>query len=149
MPIPILGRGALQRTSVSVTFTGASGLGAAGTTTTFFTITGEVILVYLVPFAVLTLTQNLGTPTLALGVVNATTLFIGATTATTLATGEFWTESTGGGTAEAGIALPAALKDIVISSNIVGTVGGTNNIDGGTLRLDAYWLPLSSSGLVA
>ena len=139
----------LPRASVTVTFTGASGLGLAGSTTTFFTITGEVLLVYLVPFTVLTLTQNLGTPSLALGVVNDTTLFIGATTATTLTTGEFWTELTGGGTAEAGIALPAALKEIIISSNIVGTVGGTNNINGGTLRLDAYYLPLSSNGLLA
>ena len=145
----IAGRGLLRRSSVSVTFTGASGLGAAGTTTTFFTTTGEVLICSIVPFAVATLTQSAGTPTLALGVVNSTALFVAATTATTLATGEFWTEGTGGGTAEAGIALPAALKDIVISSNIVGTVGGTNNINGGTLRIDVYWLPLSSDGLIA
>ena len=46
-----VGRGSLQRTSVSVTFTGASGLGLAATTTTFFTTTGEVLLVYLAPSA--------------------------------------------------------------------------------------------------
>ena len=138
-----------RRNSVSVTFTGASGLGAAGTTTTFFTTTGEVLILYIVPFVVLTLTQSGATPTLALGVTNATGLFIAATTATALATGEFWTESTGGGTAEAGIAVPAALKDILISSNIIGTVGGTLNIDGGTLRLDVYWRPLSSNGAIA
>jgi len=150
-----LGRGHVRRTSVSVTFTGASGLGLAATTTTFFTTTGEVLILYLVPFVVDTLTQNLATPTLALGVVNSTGLFIAATTATTLVTGEFWTEATGGGTAEAGVGLPAAgaaapqLKDVAISANIVGTVGGTNNINGGTLRLDVYYLPLSSNGALS
>ena len=147
--VTTIGRGLIKRQTKSVIFTGASGLGLAGTTTTFFTTTGEVLLVYLVPFVVATLTQNLATPTLGLGVANATELFIVATTATNLVTGEFWTESTGGGTAEAGIALPAALKEIVISSNIVGVVGGTNNINGGTLRLDAYYLPLSANGALA
>ena len=149
MAIIVPGRGYLYRASVSVTFSGASGLGAAGTTTTFFATTGEVVVAYLVPYVVGTLTQSGATPTLALGVTNSTGLFIAATIATTLATGEFWTEATGGGTANAGIAVPAALKDIAITSNIIGTVGGTSDINGGTLRLDVYWLPLSSNGLVA
>ena len=138
-----------KRASFSITFTGAAGFGLAADVITAFTTTGEVALVYLVPYTVQTLTQNLGTPTLALGVTNSNALFIAATTATTLATGEFWTESTGGGTANAGIALPAALKDIVITSNAILTVGGTNNINGGSLRIDAYYLPLSSDGLLA
>lgn len=141
--------GPYQRSTVSVTFDGTAGLGGAASTTTFFTVTGEVIVVYLVPYVVASLTQSGATPTLALGVVNSTALFIAATTATTLATGEFWTEATGGGTANAGVAIPAALKEIAITSNVVGTVGGTLNINGGTLRLDCYWLPLSSDGLVA
>ena len=143
------GRGPLQRTSFSITFTGAAGFGAAADVITAFTTTGEVLIAYIVPFAATTLTQNLGTPTIALGVVNSNALFVAATTATTLVTGEFWTESTGGGTAESGIALPAALKDIVVSSNIILTVGGTNNINGGVMRIDVYWLPLSSTGLLA
>lgn len=138
----IPGRGPLQRQSLSITFTGAANLGAVGNVP-LFTTTGEVIVVYLVPFTVLTLAG--ATATLALGVTNSTALFIAATIATTLATGEFWTEATGGGTANAGIALPAALKEIIISSNIVGTVA-TADITGGTLRLDAYYLPLSSDG---
>jgi len=137
----------------SVTFDGTAGLGAQGAVP-LFTVTGEIIVVYLVPYVVLTLGQDVGTPTLALGVTNSTGLFIGATTATALATGEFWTEATGGGTAAAGVGLPAAgtsapqLKDVAVTSNIIGTVGGTNKVNAGTLRLDMYWLPLSSDGAV-
>ena len=136
-----------KRSIVTITFTGASGLGLAGSTTTFFTTTGE-ILCSLVAYVASTLTENLGTPTLTLGVVNSTSLFIGATTATTLATGEYWTENTGAGTANAGIAVPAAMKDIIITSNVVGVVGGTNNINGGTLRLTLLWVPLSTDAAV-
>jgi hypothetical protein len=132
----------------SVTFDGTTGLGEAATTTTFFTVTGEILVVYLSPYVVGTLTQSGATPTLALGVTNSTALFIAATTATTLAIGEFWTEATGGGTAAAGIAIPAALREILVTSNIIGTVGGTNNINGGTLRLDMWWIPLSADAAV-
>src|SRR3972149_5642983 len=137
----------VRRTSKEITFTGAAGLGAVGNVP-LFTVTGEVLVVYLVPFTVLTLTEALATATLALGVTNSTALFIAATNAVNLTTGEFWTESTGGGTAEAGIAVPAPLKDIAISSNIVGTVA-TQAVNGGTVRFAVYYLPLSSDGLVA
>jgi hypothetical protein len=132
----------------SVTFTGASGLGANGTTTTFFTITGAVHIEHILPYVVTTLTQSAGTPNIALGVTNSTSLFIAATTATALTTGEFWTENTGGNTPDSGVAVPAALKEIAISSNIIVTVGGTNNVNGGVLRIDLYWWPLSLGATV-
>jgi hypothetical protein len=142
--IQSVGRGQLQRSSLSITFTGAASLGATGDLP-IFTTTGEVLIVYLVPFSVLT-PVSAGAGTISLGVTNALTLFTGAATvATTLATGEFWTETTGGGVAEAGVALPATMKDIVISANILGTIA-VGAITGGTLRFDAYWLPLSSNG---
>jgi len=128
----------------SITFTGAAGLGAVGNVP-LFTTTGEVVVVYLVPYTVLTLTEALATATLALGVTNSAALFVAATNAVNLLTGEFWTEATGGGTAHAGIAIPAALKDIAITSDIVGTVA-TQAVSGGTLRFDIYWRPLSTTG---
>src|SRR3989304_4301332 len=137
----------VRRTSKEITFTGAAGLGAVGNVP-LFTVTGEVLVVYLVPYTVLTLTEALATATLALGVTNLTSLFIAATNAVNLLTGEFWTEATGGGAAKPGCAVPAALKDIAITSNIVGTVA-TQAVNGGTLRFDVYYLPLSSDGLVA
>lgn len=135
----------LRRNSKTLTFTGAANLGAIGDAP-LFTTTGEVLVVYLAPFIVTTLAG--ATATIALGVTNTTGLFIAATTATTLATGEFWTEATGAGTAESGIPLPAALKDIVLSANILGTVA-VAAITSGVLRVDCHWLPLSSDGLVA
>ena len=139
------GRGFLQRNSVTVAFTGAANLGAIGNVP-LFTVTGEVYIALLVPIVTETLVG--ATATLALGVTNSTALFIAATTATNLATGEFWTESTGGGTANAGVDLPTALLDVAVTSNIVGTVA-TAAITDGTIRFDCYWLPLSSDGLVA
>lgn len=134
-----------QRNSVTVAFDGGAGTGAVGNVP-LFTVTGEVLVLYLVPYVSETLVG--ATATLALGVTNSTALFIAATTATNLAAGEFWTESTGGVTADAGIAVPAALKEIAITSNIVGTVA-TAAISDGTVRLDLYWIPLSSDGAIA
>ena len=146
--IKIVGPDSLRFVSKSITFTGAANLGAVGNVP-LFTTTGEVWLVTITPFIVLTLNPAIAGATITLGVTNATTLFTGAaTTAANLVTGEFWTETTGGGVANAGIALPATLKDIVISSDIVGTVA-TQAIDGGTLRVDIYYRPLSSDGLLS
>jgi hypothetical protein len=126
----------------TVTFTGAANLGAVGNVP-LFTVTGEVIVEYIVAYSV---TTPVGaTATLALGVTNSTALFIAATTATNLATGEFWTEATGGGTANAGIAVPAAMKGILVTSDIVGTVA-VAAITGGVIRFDVYWRPLSANG---
>jgi len=130
----------------SLTFTGAAGLGAVGNVP-LFTVTGEVEILRIMPYTVDTLTQAAAGSTLALGVTNATALFLAATPVVNLATGEFWTEATGAGVANSGIAFPAALKDIAITSNIVGTVA-VNNCNGGTLRFDIWWRPLSSDGKV-
>lgn len=130
----------------SVTFTGAATLGAVGNVP-LFTVTGEVLVRCITAYAVTTLTEAAPTATIALGVTNSTGLFIAATGATTLATGEFWTEATGAGTANAGVAVPAAMKDIAITSAIVGTVA-TQAVNGGVLRVDVLWEPLSNDGLV-
>lgn len=133
-------------THKSITFTGAAGLGLVGNVP-LFTVTGEVLIQAIVPYVVDDLTEAGQGSTLALGVTNATTLFIGATLVVNLDTGEFWTEPTGAGVADSGITVPAALKDAAISSNIVGTVA-VQNCDGGTLRFDVYWRPLSASATV-
>jgi len=130
-----------QRENKTITFTGAAGLGAVGNVP-LFTVTGEVLIQAIVPYVVDDLTEAGQNSTLSLGVTNALTLFIGATSVVDLDTSEFWTEPTASGVVDSGIAVPAALKDIAISSNIVGTVAA-QNCDGGTLRFDVYWRPLS------
>src|SRR5512145_721060 len=144
MSMVIPGRGQLRRASKTITFTGAAGLGAVGAVP-LFTVTGEVLVCYLVPWCSVDLTEAGATATLALGVTGSTSLFIAATTATAIDAGEFWTSTTP--TAN-GVALPAALKDIVTTDSIIGTVAA-QAVNGGALRLDCYWLPLSSDGNVA
>lgn len=129
-----------QRASKTITYAaGTTGLAAA--VTNIFTVTGEVIVVYLVPFCTTSLDESAGTPTLALGVTNSGALFVAATTATAIDANEFWIDATPD---PYGIALPAALADIIITDNVVCTVGGTNNISAGVIRYDVYWRPLSS-----
>lgn len=135
---------AAKTSRFTITFTGAAGFGLAGDTITAFTMsTGGVVIVrYIVAFPTTSLTQNLGTPTLALGVVGQIPLFIAATTATTIATtAKIWTSTT---TVAGGQALPAAMKDIEIAANVILTVGGTNNINGGVLEVDIGYDPISA-----
>ena len=71
------------RTSKTVTFDGASGTGLNEVAVPIFTVTGEVLIVALVPFC----TEDLisaGGGTLALGVTGSTSLLIAATTATVI-----------------------------------------------------------------
>ena len=144
MPGLLLGNSSpytLQFTRKTITFTGAANLGAVGNVP-LFTTTGEVLVAILVPFCTTDLTEALATATLALGVTGATTLFIAATTATAIDAGEFWVDTAPDPN---GIAIPAALKDIAITDNIVGTVAA-QAVNGGVLRLDCYWMPLSADG---
>ncbi len=46
-----------------------------------------------------------------------------------------------------GIAVPAALKDIIITDNIIGTVAA-QNVTAGVIRIDVVWEPLSGGGNV-
>lgn len=128
--------------SKTVTFTGAAGVGAVGTVA-LFTVTGEVLIDRIVPFC----STNLAgaTATLALGVTGSAELFIAATTATDIDAGEFWVDTAPDAN---GIALPAALKDIVITDSILATVA-VADITGGVLRVDVYWRPLAGGSLVA
>ena len=131
----------------SVTFTGAANFGATGTAAALFTVTGEVLVAALVPFCTTLLTLS-GTPTdgsLALGVTNSAALFIAATDALAIDANEFWVDTAPD---PYGIALPAALKDIAITDNIIATSAGTDNCNAGVIRFDLWWRPLSSNGLV-
>ena len=135
---------ALRTSIASVTFDGTANKGQVGTVP-YFTVTGEVLVAAMVPFCTGSLTEAAATATIALGVTGSTALFIAATTATEIDVNEFWVDTSPDAN---GIALPAALKDIVITDNIIATVA-TQNVNGGTLRITVLWYPISADGNVA
>jgi hypothetical protein len=137
------GNGQINRTvSKTLTFTGAANLGQIGAVP-LFTVTGEVRIITLVPFCTVNLTSA-GGGNLALGITGSTSLFVAATVATAIDAGEFWVDTTPDPN---GIALPAALKDIIITDNIIGTVD-TGDVTAGAIRFDVLYQPLSTDGLV-
>ena len=125
-----------------ITFT-AGGTGAAGTETDLFTVTGAVIVVAISGYVTTNLTESAGTPTLSLGVNNNVAIFIAATTATVLDAGELWVDNAPDANV---VALPAALKDILVEESISCTVAGTNNISAGVIDFTVHWAPASADG---
>ena len=131
-----------RQTPKTITFTGGAGLGAVGNVP-LFTVTGSVWIAGISAACTASLTSA-GAATLALGITGSTPLFVAATGYASITIAGFWT--TAGATA-VGVAAPAAMKDILIWANIVGTVG-TAAVSGGVIRLDVLWFPLSSDGAV-
>ncbi len=128
----------------TITFT-AAGTGLQGASTTIFTVTGEVLVESVSGFCTTSLEESAGTPALILGVVGSTAQFISSTTATAIDANEFWVDATPDAFA---IALPAKVKEILITANIACEVGGSNNISAGVIRFDLWWRALSPNGLV-
>jgi len=145
MKLSRAGLPALQFARKTLTFTGGAGAGLSGSAITLFTITGMVSVSLIVGRCTTSLTSA-GGGTLALGVTGSTTLFIAATTGTSLTTTNMiWMSAT---PTAAGLAAPAAVKDIVITANIIGTVAAAD-ITAGVLEFDVYYLPQSAgAGLV-
>lgn len=132
--------------SKTVTFTGASTLGLAGTNTTWFTVQGGLVVVEYLAGRVTTNTSVSGAATITLGVTGSTSLFIGATTASGLVTtAEIWETTTP--TAN-GIAAAAALKGIIIDQNIISAVAAFN-ITGGVIEMNCIWRPLTPGATLA
>lgn len=128
------------RARKTIAFTGAAGLGATGAVP-LFTITGKVLIDRIIGVCTEDL-ASAGGGTLALGVTGATTLLIAATTATDLDLDELWVSATPNAN---GIALPAALQNIAIAKDIIGTVG-TSAITDGTLVIDVWYTPITDNG---
>ena len=135
----------LRRARATLTFTGAANFGQAGTAATVFTVTGEIHIVSLVPFCTTNLTEALATATVALGVTGSTALFIAATNSVDIDANEFWVDTAPDAN---GIALPAALRDIVITDNVIVTCAAQDT-NAGVIRFDMIYYPLSADGLAA
>lgn len=141
MPLQNAGLGGMRYASKTITFTGGAGAGAVGSVA-IFTVTGEVLIAVMAPMCTTLLTEAAPTATLALGVTGSTSLFIAATNAVDIDANEFWVDATPDAN---GIAAPSALKDILITDNIIGTVAA-QAISTGAIRFDLWYLPMSSNG---
>ena len=131
------------RGPVRNTITYAAGTtGLQGAITNIFTVTGEIIVVYLIPYCTTSLTEDAGTPTLQLGVTGASNVHVAATTATNILTTKFWFDTS----PSSNEAVPATLKDFAIRANIVCEVAATNNIDAGVIEYTLLWIPVSTDG---
>lgn len=137
-----LGAGIPRLATKTLTFTGAVNFGEASSSAALFTVTGEVLIVYISTLCTVSLTGVAST--VSLGVTGDTDLFVALTTATTIDAGMFWQTTTP--TAN-GIAVNATCKDIVITDNIL-IESLTQNTDGGAVRVDVLWLPLSSDAVL-
>lgn len=124
------------KTSKTIAFTGAAGLGAQGTTA-IFTVTGDVLASV---FAVCTEDLAGATATISLGLIGNTTAWIAATTATDLDANESWVDNAPG-IGEA----PTAVRIAPQGADITFTVA-TADITDGTLIFYCLWRPLSSDG---
>ena len=133
-----------HRARKTVAFTGGAGLGAVGTVD-LFTITGEVMVAFLVPFCTEDLVEGGATVTMSLGVTGNVALFIAASEPEDFEASEFWQAVAPADVG--GVALVAALKDILISADIILTIAN-DTVDDGTLEVTCYWWPLSPDGLV-
>ena len=131
--------------SKTITYTGGAGAGVAGGTTTVFTVTGEVLVVALVPYCTVNLGESGATATISLGVTSSAALFIANTNSVDIDAGEFWVDTTPDAN---GVAVPSALKDIAITDNII-TTHGTTNTNAGAIRFNLWWLPLSADANVS
>jgi hypothetical protein len=122
----------------TITFTGAASLGAVGTVP-LWTVTGRILLVDFSSFCTTLLTTT-GAATLAAGVTGTTGGLVAATTATDIDANEWWVDTA----PDTGlVALPAACKDTLISTNIFLTVAAFD-ISTGVMEFYCHYIPLSS-----
>ncbi len=128
--------------SKTQTFDGTANNGAIGAVP-LFTVTGVVLIERILPNCKTNLAG--ATATLALGVTGSTALFIAATTGTNILATTLWVDT---GPDVGGIAIPAALQNVAVKADIIGTVA-TAALTGGVIQFDVLWRPISPDGNLA
>ncbi len=124
----------------------AAGAGLQGATTDVFTITGAILVRYLLVYCTTTLTDTEGAPTLSLGHTNNVDHITAVTTASGILAGEFWH-------ADPAVAdtsdMNTAFQNEIYEENIVIDVANpAGNIDAGAITFTMYWHPITSDGNV-
>ena len=132
------------------TFDATAGNGATGSAL-YFTVTGQILVLYMVPYCTADLTEAAPTATISLGTTNQTALFIAATTATAIDANEVWLSTTVTNRSEI---LPGGtppttaptVKDVAVNDADIRCQIAAQNINGGTLRITLVWVPISTNG---
>ena len=130
-----------------ITDSNAGGLGEEGTPIPIFDVTGVVLINTLTALVTTIVAEEGATTVMSLGVTGQVALFIADTEPEDLDAGEFW-QVIGTGAGTNGDALVAAMKDILVSANIINTVS-LAAVTSGVIAYTALWTPLSADGLVA
>ncbi len=123
----------------TITFTGAAGLGAAGTVA-IGTVTGRILITHGSVFCSTNLTSSGGT--LELGTADNTAGLIDQTTASDIDANDFWQDAT------PEVKVSPAIINQLVAASIIATVGSAD-ITAGVLVFEFYWLPMSSNGNLA
>lgn len=130
----------------TVTFTGAANLGAIGDVP-LFTVTGDILVVSLIPICTADLVENSVSTLMSLGVTDIVALFIAATEPKDIDEDDVWDAVAPATTA---VAIPALLKDIIVvgdANNILATI--TNDtITDGVLEFNLRYLAISDGATV-
>lgn len=137
-PLPTMEAFGANVATKSVTYTGASGLGATGTTTRF-TVSGTVKFRL---FAVCGTDLAGATATIAAGVTGNTTGIIAATTATGIDSGHLWFSNT-----PAYVTAISNIAENITSQSITETIA-TAAVSGGQLTYYCLWTPVSDGASV-
>lgn len=137
----------LRAPTKTIAFTGAEGLGEAGTAVPVWTTTGRVMLIYMSAYISETLVSASDLGTISLGIVGATTIFTGASTVGSGAgaVGDWWAAGDDDFIpgAAPNLLYNLAMAGVPISANII-ISPATQNITDGTLVMDCFYIPLSA-----
>lgn len=135
-----------------ITFTGAAGLGAAGTVAVA-TITGRVAVLLTTAFCTTLLTESGATSTISYGTAGDVDAFIAVTNAVDIDANEWWTAaSTAAGskspleTLTGGLVVSQGWK--LLSENTIFTVA-TADVTAGVLVVDHLYIPLTEGARLA
>lgn len=141
--------GLVRAPTKTIAFTGASGLGAAGSTTTVYTITGRVKLVYGSIFCTETLVSASNLGTISMGVAADVEAYRAAIVvgAGTIAANDWW--------GAAGDTMAGLGRDWVTNADAAEAVNAflsqdiiidclTQNTTDGTLVIDCWYIPLTA-----
>ncbi len=126
-----------------ITYSNAAGVGEEGTPIPIFDVTGAVLVNAIAAFCTTSCTEEDGTALMSLGVTGQVALFIADSEPEDIDINEFWQAVAPGDVG--GVALVAAMKDILVSANIINTVSN-KAVTAGVIAYTALWTPLTSDG---